>query len=299
MARIAFLGSPDAAVTCLEALVEAGHQVDVVVSQPDKRRGRGGSSSPSPVKQAALALGLEVTDRLADVVDCGAEIAVVVAYGKLVPARILEALPMLNAHFSLLPRWRGAAPVERAILAGDSVTGVCIMRLEEGLDTGPVLLSRSVEIDHESREHASALTARLARVAADLLVETFSAGVARIGPGSAQVGEAVYAPKLEPAELYLDFSTSVVELERRVRLDRAWTTFRGERLIVLDAIGRATGNGGGASPGVDDLGRLDGTSVVASDGLLELLKVQPAGRRPVDAASWVRGARLGPEERLG
>jgi methionyl-tRNA formyltransferase len=122
----------------LRALVGAGHEVVLVVSQPDKRRGRGGELAPSPVKAAAVALGLAVTERVDDVITAGAELGVVVAYGRLIRPHVLAVLPMINVHFSLLPRWRGAAPVERAILAGDERTGVCVMQLEEGLDTGPV-----------------------------------------------------------------------------------------------------------------------------------------------------------------
>src|ERR1700688_651507 len=139
VARLVFLGTPPAAAVALEALVRAGHDVALVVSRVDARRGRGAELAPSAAKRAALALGLDVTERLDDVTTVGAEMGVVVAYGRLIPGRILESLPMVNVHFSLLPRWRGAAPVERAVLAGDTETGVCLMRLEETLDTGPVL----------------------------------------------------------------------------------------------------------------------------------------------------------------
>jgi len=309
MARLAFLGSPDAAVPSLLALTEAGHDVSVVVSQPDKRRGRGAALVPSPVKKAALDAGLSVTDRMDDVLESRAELAVVVAYGRIVPARILDVLPMLNAHFSLLPRWRGAAPVERAILAGDEVSGVSIMRLEAGLDTGPVLTMRSEPIHNAEREHSSALTARLAGLAAELLVEVLSGGVATLGPGKPQSGDSTYAPKIETEELRLDFSRTVSELERIVRLDRAWTTFRGERLRVLDAVGtcreeRPAANASSvpAAPTIGEEpapGSLRGTSVQAADGTLELLVVQPAGRRAQPGAQWVRGARPSAHERLG
>ena len=122
----------------LEALLAAGHDVRLVVTQPDRKRGRGGALVPSPVKVAAQRHGLAVTDRVDDVLDAGVELGVVVAFGKLVKAHVLDAVPMVNLHFSLLPRWRGAAPVERAILAGDEETGVCLMALDPGLDTGPV-----------------------------------------------------------------------------------------------------------------------------------------------------------------
>ena len=137
--RLAFLGTPEAAVAALEALVGAGHDVAIVISQPDRRRGRGNGVSASPVKAAALALGLEVTDDIAALVDIDVDYGIVVAYGVMIPAAALERTPMLNVHFSLLPRWRGAAPVERAILAGDVETGVGIISLETSLDTGPRL----------------------------------------------------------------------------------------------------------------------------------------------------------------
>ncbi len=138
--RLVFLGTPEAAVTPLQALVEAGFEVALVVSRADRRRGRGGGLVPSPVKQAALDLGLPVTERVEDVLAEGidADLGVVVAFGRLIRPHVLDRLPMVNVHFSLLPRWRGAAPVERAILAGDTETGVCVMQLEEGLDTGPI-----------------------------------------------------------------------------------------------------------------------------------------------------------------
>jgi len=323
VARLAFLGSPEAAVPSLVSLVDAGHDVALVVSQPDKRRGRGASLAPSPVKRAAIDAGLSVTDDLEDVLEAGVEIAVVVAYGRIVPSRILEKVPMLNAHFSVLPRWRGAAPVERAILAGDASTGVCIMRLEAGLDTGPVLAVRKVPIYNAQREHSSALTERLAVIAAEMLVVTLGEGVAMLGPGKTQVGEATYAAKIESTELMLDFSQTVEHLERVVRLDRAWTTFRGERLRVLDAVGRerprrkiaGAGAGAGAGPRSGTAsgpfvralepvsspapGTLRDTTVQASDGPLELLIVQPSGRRPQAAAEWVRGARPDADEKLG
>ena len=141
---------------------------------------------------------------------------------------------MVNVHFSLLPRWRGAAPVERAILAGDEATGVSLMWLEEGLDTGAVLRTRRVMID--PHEHASALTARLSAMGAEMLVQVLAPGVEALGPGEPQQGEVTYAAKLESGDFRLDWSRAAVELERVVRLDRAWTTFRGERLRVLEAV---------------------------------------------------------------
>ena len=140
--RLAFLGTPEAAVPSLRALVMAGHDVEIVISRPDRRRGRGSELSASPVKGAANEMGLRVSDRIGDLDAFDLERGVVVAYGALIRGSVLERLPMLNVHFSLLPRWRGAAPVERAILAGDGVTGVSVMSLEVALDTGPVHVER-------------------------------------------------------------------------------------------------------------------------------------------------------------
>jgi methionyl-tRNA formyltransferase len=298
VARLAFLGSPVAAVVPLRALVEAGHDIVLVVSRPDTRRGRGNDLSPSEVKRAALELGLPVSDVLDDVLGVGAELAVVVAYGRIVPQRVLDVVPMINVHFSLLPRWRGAAPVERAILAGDEVTGVCVMRLEAGLDTGPVLGTQHVSIDAD--EHASALIDRLSRAGAALLVDVLADGVDALGPGETQEGEATYAAKLDPDEFRLDWERPAVILHRVIRLDRAWTTFRGERLRVLDAFllpeapdgAHDGGPAGTVGGGEDDV-------VQCGSGRLKLVEVQPAGKRPMAAADWRRGVRLEPGERLG
>jgi len=293
VARLAFLGSPPAAVAALRALVDAGHDVAMVVSRADARRGRGTGRSPSAVKQAAVDLGLPVTDRLDDVTGVGAELGVVVAYGRIVPRSVLDALPMVNVHFSLLPRWRGAAPVERAVLAGDSDTGVCLMRLEEGLDTGPVVSSVALRVGEG--EHVSPLRDRLAVAGAELLVEALAHGVDAMGPGEPQRGEPTYADKVRIDELRLDWTRPAVDLERVVRLDRAWTTVGGRRLLVLDAVAHPDRS----PPGADAPGELAGTEVRTGEGVLELVVVQPAGRTPLRAAEWRRGLRRGTATRLG
>jgi methionyl-tRNA formyltransferase len=299
VARLAFLGSPVAAVVPLKTLVEAGHEIVLVVSRPDTRRGRGGELSPSEVKRAALELGLPVSDDLDDVLGVGAELAVVVAYGRIVPQRVLDVVPMINVHFSLLPRWRGAAPVERAILAGDEVTGVCVMRLEAGLDTGPVLGTQHVAIDAD--EHASALVDRLSRAGAALLVDVLADGVDALGPGEPQEGEPTYAAKLDPEEFRLDWEQPAETLHRVIRLDRAWTTFRGERLRVLDAFLLPDAPDAAHDP--DPPGAVGGGGeedvVPCGSGRLKLVEVQPAGKRPMAAADWRRGVRPGPDEILG
>lgn len=294
MARLVFLGTPDAAVPTLRSLVDAAHHVELVVTRRDARRSRRGEPEPSPVKKAALDLGLEVTDRLDDLRGTFAELGVVVAYGRIIPESILEVLPMVNVHFSLLPRWRGAAPVERAILAGDATTGVCVMRLEAGLDTGPVL--QRVEVPIGPEETADQLKERLSVLGADLLTDVLSVGVSELPDGEPQLGEVTYAAKIEPEELELHFDSPAIDLARIVRVGRAWTTFRGARLIVVSA--RAHPNLTGAPAGPPP-GTLEGTSVVTGDGTLELVEVQPEGRRRTGAGEWLRGVRSLPGELVG
>jgi methionyl-tRNA formyltransferase len=272
----------------LRAVVAAGHDVALVVSRPDKRRGRHELPRPSPVKAAALELGLPVTDRAEDAVGVGAELGVVVAFGRIIKRDVLERLPMLNVHFSLLPRWRGAAPVERAILAGDRATGVCLMAIDDGLDTGPVYGCQEREIGAE--ETAAELRTRLASLGAVMLVDALAEG---LGSPVPQQGETTYAAKIEPADLFLDWRRGAVELHRVVRVGRAWTSWRGRRLLVLSArVGDAPRGGG--PPGT-----LDADVVATGDGALRLLTVQPEGRAAMPAADWVRGARPGPGETLG
>ena len=294
MARVAFFGTPELAVPPLRALVAAGHEVVLVVSRGDRRRGRGSATSPSPVKAAATELGLDVTDRLDEVAGSGAELGVVVAYGRIIPAALLEAVPMINLHFSLLPRWRGAAPVERAILAGDAQTGVCVMALEEGLDTGPVYDRRAVPID--DTESVDQLLDSLVALGSSMLVELLAGGVAGLPVPTPQVGPATYAKKIDPDELRLDWQRSAAELHRVVRLGRAFTEVRGRRLRIrrAEVVGPSTL---GSSPPVP--GTLVGDVVATGMGGLRLLEVQPESGRLMGTIEWLRGAHLSDGEVLG
>ena len=283
-----YLGSPAAAVPPLRALVDAGFDVALVVSQPDRKRGRGAALIPTPVKAAALELGLPVSDRVDDVIGVGADLGVVVAYGRLVRPHVLETLSFVNLHFSLLPRWRGAAPVERAILAGDEETGVCVMGLEEALDTGPVYGCERLRIGPD--ETADELRARLVSAGSDLLVRTLTTGLGEPVP---QQGEPTYAAKLEPSDSILDWQRPASELHRVVRVGGAWTTFRGRRLKVV----RAQVTEGGDR--ISSPGTIDGTRVATGQGALELVEVQPEGRAAQPATSWRNGARPASGERLG
>ena len=293
MSRLAFLGTPEAAVPSLRSLVSAGHEVALVVSRRDSRRSRRGDPEPSPVKLEALELGLEVTDDLDQVTGAGAELGVVVAYGRIIPERILDPLPMVNVHFSLLPRWRGAAPVERAILAGDATTGVCVMRLEAGLDTGPVLARAETEIQED--ETATELRGRLAVVGADLLVDALSVGAENLGQGEPQEGEITYAAKIDPAELEL-------HLEARPSSCLGLFESGGPGRRSEEAVSSSQERGLTRMPrifGRRPSGDSFGTSVATGGGVLELLEVQPEGRKRVGAGEWLRGVRPAPGERLG
>jgi methionyl-tRNA formyltransferase len=304
--RLVFLGTPAASVVPLRALVDAGLEVALVVSQPDRRRGRGGRTSPSPVKQAALDLGLPVTDAVDDVLTVDAGLGVVVAFGRIIKPHVLAELPMVNLHFSLLPRWRGAAPVERAILAGDERTGVDLMVVEEGLDTGGVYDRAEVEIGAD--ETADELRARLAALGADLLVRNLRGG---LGEPEPQVGEPTYAHKLTAEEMALDWSGPAVEVHRRVRVGGAWTTYDGARLKVWRTVlpsgspGPSTDDTGlSATPSRDTTAAADGPTmtgvdVPAGDGLVRLVEVQPEGKRRMSAADWARGLGADPVDGLG
>jgi methionyl-tRNA formyltransferase len=262
--------------------------VALVVTQPDKRRGRGGGLTPSPVKQAAVELDLRVTDRVDDVLelDPPADLGVVVAFGQVIRPHVLDRLSMVNLHFSRLPRWRGAAPVERAILAGDETTAVAVMAVDESLDTGAIYDEAEVDIGPD--ETADELRARLVELGTALLLGVLERGLA---VKRVQGGESTYARKLDPSELELDWRRPATELHRAVRVGPAWTTWRGRRLKVLRA---AVEPDGGLTPG-----RLDGTAVGTGDGTLVLVEVQPEGRSRLPADAWVRGARIGAGDRLG
>ncbi len=291
--RVVFLGTPADAVPPLRALHAHGHEIALVVTKPDRRRSRRGGDEPSPVSVAARELGLDVRTpaKAGEVVDevaaTGATLGVVVAFGQLLPTRLLDALPngFVNVHFSLLPRWRGAAPVERAILAGDDETGVCIMRIEAGLDTGPVYARRATAIGRE--ETAGELRTRLVQLGTDLLVATLPA-VPTTTPVE-QTGEPTYADKLTVDEFHLDPRRPADELARVVRAGNprpgAWCTMERTRVKVLRAHV--------ADEPVDaPVGSLARDAIVTPAGALVLEEVQPEGRRPMPARAWLAGRRV-------
>lgn len=265
-----FLGTPAVAIPPLQALVAAGIDVALVVSQPDRRRGRGAGLSPSPVKAAALELGLPVTDQVDDVLTVDAPLGVVVAFGRIIRPPVLTVLPMVNLHFSLLPRWRGAAPVERAILAGDARTGVDLMVVEEGLDTGGIYARTEVEIGPD--ETLEELRGRLVEAGTRLLIDHLPRGLGHPEP---QVGDVSYAGKIDAEDLHIDWTRSALDVHRRVRLGGAWTSHDGRRLKVWRT----------HVPPV-----AEGPVVAAGDGPVELIEVQPEGKGRMAATAWANGA---------
>jgi methionyl-tRNA formyltransferase len=301
--RIAFMGTPDFAVPTLEALIAAGHDVAAVYTQPPRPAGRGKAPRPSPVQQAAEAAGIEVRiprslrdpDAQAGFAALGLEAAIVAAYGLILPRPILDAprLGCFNVHASLLPRWRGAAPIQRAILAGDRTTGVTIMRMEEGLDTGPMMAAMGTPV---GRKTAGELTEELGRLGAEWMVEVLGR-LAQVGPRPQDDAKATYAAKIGKDEARLDFSLPAGEVERRVRAFNpwpgAWFEARGERikLLAADPV-EATGEPGEVLPD-------KGLTVACGQHALAAVLVQRAGRAPVSGPEFVRGFPIPPGTRLG
>ena len=283
--RLVHLGTPHESVPFLEALDGAGFDVVLAVTRPDKRRGRRADPTPSPVSAAARRLGIPVAFDVDEALDAEADLGVVVAFGQLIKPHVLDRLAMVNVHFSLLPRWRGAAPVERAILAGDQATGVCLMEVAEGLDAGRVY--RRLEVPIAPDIKAEALRAELVNIAVPMLVSALRDG---LGPPEPQRGEPVYAAKITRDELRLGWEQSAESLHRQVRVGGAWTMWRGKALKIW----AARPVEGSQPPGV-----LDGTLVGTGGGLLRLIEVQAEGKSRQSAEDWLRGSRLSPGDRLG
>ena len=288
--KIIFMGTPEFSVPVLEALHQA-HEIVAVYCQPPRPAGRGKADRPSPVQARAEALGLPVRhpvslrnpEAVAEFAALGADVAVVVAYGLILPQAVLDAprLRCLNIHASLLPRWRGAAPIHRAIMAGDAQTGVCIMQMEAGLDTGPVLIREVVEIGAE--ETTAELHDRLSALGARLIVQALE----RLPlPAVAQPDDGVtYAAKIDKAEARVDWTRPAVEVDRLIRglspFPGAWVEVNGERVKLL----RSRLSKGQGAPGQV----LHGFTVACGTGAVEIFEAQREGKRPMAASEVLRG----------
>jgi methionyl-tRNA formyltransferase len=299
--RLAFMGTPDFAVPTLDALIGAGHDIVAVYSQPPRPAGRGKALQPSPVHRRAEEGGLTVRTPLtlrdpeeqAAFAALELDAAVVAAYGLILPVPILAAprLGCLNVHGSLLPRWRGSAPIQRAILAGDDTTGICIMQMEKGLDTGPVFACRETEI---GRKTAGQLTAELAAIGGALMVEVLDR-IDAMTPSPQPEDGVTYAHKIEKAEARLDFGRSAAEVERQVRAFNpapgAFFEHQGERIRLLEVVVMP----GGGSPGQV----LDSNlSIACGNGAIMPIRVQRAGRAVMGTGELLRGFAIPPGTRL-
>lgn len=302
--RLAFMGTPQIAATCLAALHASGHEIACVYSQPPRPRGRGQTLQPSPVHALAESLGLPVRTpvsmKAAEEIDAFAALnldaAVVVAFGQILVAGVLDAprLGCFNLHASLLPRWRGAAPIQRAIMAGDAFTGAQVMHMTEGLDEGPVVAGVTLRID--ALETAGTLTDRLAEAGASLLVETIAA-VAEgrvIETPQSEVG-LTYAKKIKPAEARLDWSRTAEDIDRQIRglspFPGAWFEHGGKRIKAL--LSRVEDAAGAPGAVLDD-----GLLIACGTGAVRLLRAQREGKAAQDAADFVRGYPLRPGDQV-
>jgi methionyl-tRNA formyltransferase len=296
-ARIAFAGTPEFAVPSLRAIVATGASVPLVLTQPDRPAGRGRRLTPSPVKELAVELGLPLAQP-ATLREPSAilqrerpDLMVVVAYGLLLPRALLDwpRLGCINLHASLLPRWRGAAPIQRAVLAGDTTTGISVMQMDLGLDMGAVHLVRSTEID--AHETAGALHDRLAALAADSLVAALPSLLAGTSLAAPQRDDlATVAPKIAKAEALLDWREAAVQLERRVRAFNPWPVAEarlrdGRRLRIFEAT--AVEGAPVAPPGAIVAVSRAGVDVATGSGLLRLRRIQPPSGRAMDVEAYL------------
>jgi len=303
--RVAFAGTPEFAVPALQALIHSRHEVVGVLTQPDRPKGRGQQLAASPVKQAAQAHDIAVSQPLTLKTEAGRvelaawqpDVLVVVAYGLILPQAVLD-LPRLgcvNIHASKLPRWRGAAPIQRAILAGDSHTGVSIMRMDAGLDTGPVILERIVEI--APTDTGGSLHDKLSQLGAPALLDALDALAAGTAQLHAQPVEGVtYASKIDKAEALIDWSRGASEIERQVRAFNPWpiaeTRLEGEQLRVHGARAVTSSAGADAAPGT--IVAIESTAILVrcGQGVLAMTDIQRPGRKPVAARDFANTREL-------
>lgn len=309
--RLIFMGTPETAVPSLRRCLEDGHQVAAVWTQPDRPSGRGNRTTASPVKQYALAAGLVVHQpskiKTPEAIElfrsADAEAAVVVAYGRILPPSFLVAPPRgcINVHFSLLPKYRGAAPVNWAVINGEEKTGVTTMQMDAGLDTGPILLQRETPVGNT--ETAEELAARLAAMGADLLGETLH-GLDRIVPRRQTESGATHAPLLRKEDGVINWRSDAFAIARRVRGLQPWPTaytrFETRRIVIRAARGSLRSEQPQAEPGVVVNAHGDDLRVACGDGTALIVEeIQPEGKRRMSVRDFLNGVRLEPGARFG
>ena len=302
--KIVFLGTPDFALPTLEMLAKRGHDVALVISQPDRPAGRGRKISPTPVKKKALELGIpveqpenvnspEVIERVSA---CSPDVIVVVAFGQFIGKKLRELTPFgcINLHASLLPKLRGAAPIQRAIMNGYEVTGVSTMKIDKEMDAGDVYMSAPMKI--EQHMTAGELHDRLARMGAELMADTLemlAKGKLKAEPQNRSA--VTYAPKLEPGERVIDWTRDAVSLDRRIRglspFPGAHCLFGGKRVLILNSSAKEM-KGASSPPGAVTGMSRDGLEVQTGNGRLTVHVVKPEGKKAMPAAVWARGARI-------
>lgn len=283
-ARIVYFGTPQIAVAPLQRLVAEGHDVALVITNADMRRGRGKKLDPTPVKKAALELGLAVSHDLKDCLTQGADFGVVVAFGHYIPRSVLAKLAMVNIHFSLLPRWRGAAPLEWAILAGDEKTGTALMQVSPKMDAGAVYATAELSLECQSIDE---MREQLLELSCDLLADALNNGFADPIP---QSGTPVHARKLQRDDFEIDWNQSATQAWRVTRLGRAHSYLNENRIGINAAsvISNNIKNNTSSPPGT--LWLIDGQPAVqCGQGLLALQELTPQGRRRMKAQDWVNG----------
>lgn len=318
MSKIIYMGTPEFAVPPLKAMAAAGYEIPMVVTQPDKAKDRGKKVQPTPVKAAAEYLGIPVSqperiknnpDFMERLLELSPDLIVVAAYGKILPKELLELPGMgcINIHASLLPRFRGAAPIQRAILEGDKETGITLMHMAEGLDTGDMIGSRSTFIDGKT---AGDLHDELALMGAELLTEMLPDILAGTAPRKKQDDEkATYAPMLFKKDGLIDFQKTAIEIERQIRglspWPAAYTFYKDEQMKLLkgevleEAAGKGAERAAGEAPGaILEVGP-QGITVATGEGRLLIVRIQMPGKRPLDVAEYIKGNKIEISTRLG
>ena len=306
--RIIFMGTPALSMTVLQALLDAGHEVILAITQPDKEKGRGKAVQMSPVKELALEQGIPVfqPDRIRKpehmawledfLKENPADIGVVAAFGQILPQAVLDMprLGCVNVHTSLLPKYRGAAPIQQAILEGEAVTGVTIMQMDAGLDTGDILLQRAIPIEED--DTGGSLTDKLAALGGSLLIEALAQMEEGLTVPVPQMGEDSYAPQIKKEQGLIDWTRPAEEIQRKIRAFDPWpgcyTFCGGRRMIIKETRVLEEEAPADAAPGCVIRAGKDCLAVTTGRGVLRIERLKPEGKKEMEAAAWLRGCDL-------